>query len=111
MNNLQNFFNKIILNYLEDVDFSDIQDEEDILSNIDVESLSKKIVSELEHYKLRFVPTPKIEDNRFAAKNTPLYCEKCGKTFGVWSSNMGHHVPQNLVESNSQEIIIIGDIV
>ena len=111
--NLQKFINKIVSEYLENIDFSDMDDPDDIASAIDSEDLSRKISAHLEQFELKFVPTVRISDDKLSSirQGSSLYCDKCGKTFGAWHSKHGSSIPTNLVETNNKKIILIDDVI
>jgi|ERR1035437_153296 hypothetical protein len=106
--------NKILANiieeYLNDVDFSDISSDEDIIESIDVDYLAKVIGDRLQHFVLKFQGTPKIISREEVSENQSYTCNTCFRPYGIFSSPSGLDVPDTAVLKNGAKIILADDI-
>ena len=88
MNLLKSFLSKTIDDYLNDLDF-----DEEILEQIDVDGLSKLIISKLEDKTYSYEIIKNFSDKS---------CEKCYRIFGYW-------INKNNVILNDSEMGKIGN--
>jgi hypothetical protein len=106
--------NKIIDNvieeYLNDVDFSDISSDEDIIEAIDVDYLAKVIADQLRHHVLKFEGTPKVISSERFNQDQSYTCDTCFRPYGVFHSENGLDVPDTAILKNGAKIILAEDI-
>lgn len=78
---------------------------EDIIEELDIESIADSIVEKLEPKVLTYQPTPDI-----SKPNSPYSCSKCNRPFGQWNTLMGVPIQESLINTNGKRIIVIDDI-